>query len=244
MEIYCGDCIKILEEAKWFCDGVITSPPYNLGKNPNHRKKTADDLNLYSKYKDTKTAEEYIEWMVTLFKILEERVQKRGVVCLNLSYSSKDASLPYRVVVEVEKRTKWKIRDTLFWKKPSAIPFQTSPCNLSRIVEQVFVFARESKFTTNKRVKSINERTGQKFFEYVDNFIEAPSHDPGTRKQHKATFSTDFVKALIQKYFPEGSYILDPFAGVGTTGKACKALGRKSILIELDEKYVKLCEEI
>jgi DNA modification methylase len=34
--------------------------------------------------------------------------------------------------------------------------------------------------------------------------------------------------------------VLDPFAGSGTTGRACKDLGRKAILIEIEEKYVKI----
>ena len=37
-----------------------------------------------------------------------------------------------------------------------------------------------------------------------------------------------------------GNIILDPFAGSGTTGRACKDLGRKCIMVEIEEKYVKI----
>ena len=39
---------------------------------------------------------------------------------------------------------------------------------------------------------------------------------------------------------PEAATVLDPFAGSGTTGVACKLEGRKAVLIEISEEY---CEK-
>jgi len=39
---------------------------------------------------------------------------------------------------------------------------------------------------------------------------------------------------------PEAETVLDPFAGSGTTGVACKLEGRKAVLIEISEEY---CEK-
>ncbi len=238
-----GDCLKIIPSIDVQVDGVITSPPYNLGKNPNHRRKDQSDHDFYSSYDDAKSAKEYTKLIVQLFRELEKVVAPKGIVLLNMSYSSKDASLPYHVVVSVEKKTSWKNRETLFWKKPTAMPFQTSPRNLSRIVEQVFLFARNTDFVTNKAVKSVNEKTGQKFYAYADNYIEAPCFDPGTRKHHKATFPCALVEHLLRLYFPEGSIILDPFCGTGTTAVACKRTGRHYIMIDIDPSYTKFSEE-
>jgi site-specific DNA-methyltransferase (adenine-specific) len=39
---------------------------------------------------------------------------------------------------------------------------------------------------------------------------------------------------------PEAQTVLDPFAGVGTTARAAKDLGRKAVLIEREEKYCEI----
>ncbi len=42
----------------------------------------------------------------------------------------------------------------------------------------------------------------------------------------------------------EGETVLDPFAGTGTTLRACKRIGRPCTLIELDPSYcAKIAEE-
>ena len=47
----------------------------------------------------------------------------------------------------------------------------------------------------------------------------------------------------IIKILPENILIVDPFAGSGTTGLACKELGRDFILIEKDKKYIDIINE-
>ena len=54
-----------------------------------------------------------------------------------------------------------------------------------------------------------------------------PGHPCPRRLQHVA---------WLIRYFA-GATVLDPFAGSGTTGRACKDLGRKCIMVELEEKY-------
>ena len=58
----------------------------------------------------------------------------------------------------------------------------------------------------------------------------------GNRKQHITEKPVEVCCELI-KTRHDWDTILDPFAGSGTTGRACKDLGRKCIMVELEEKY-------
>lgn len=60
---------------------------------------------------------------------------------------------------------------------------------------------------------------------------------------HFATFPPDLIEPCILAGCPVGGTVLDPFAGSGTTGMVAKQHGRDFVLIELNEEYVKLCED-
>jgi len=59
---------------------------------------------------------------------------------------------------------------------------------------------------------------------------------------HFATFSPKLIEPCILAGCPRGGTVLDPFVGSGTTCAVAKALGRNSIGIELNPKYVAMAE--
>lgn len=66
-----------------------------------------------------------------------------------------------------------------------------------------------------------------------------PAHDP----RHPAIFPVELAERVITYYSFKGDVVLDPFAGIGTVGKAASRLGRRFVLIEQDTRYIAIMRE-
>ena len=217
--IYNEDCkitLKRLQDKT--IDGIITSPPYNI----NTERSDCYYNNGYSEL-DGLSENDYLEVRTNEFKEFSRVINDTGVICYNISYAKENPILPTLLVAKIHNETDLTIADIIFWKKPKAIPFQTSPTKLSMITELIYVFVKKEHlhtFKTNKEVSKVNEKTGQKFYKNYVNYIEARNND-GYQCQLKASFSQDLVNQLINIYFPKGSLIYEPFTGIGTTELSC-----------------------
>ena len=59
---------------------------------------------------------------------------------------------------------------------------------------------------------------------------------------HPCVMPLQVMKNIVG-ILPQDMVILDPFMGTGTTGIACKELGRDFIGIEIDKKYFDIAKE-
>jgi site-specific DNA-methyltransferase (adenine-specific) len=65
--------------------------------------------------------------------------------------------------------------------------------------------------------------------------------DPnGKQADHPCPRKIGHVMWLVNRWTDPGDLVCDPFAGSGTTGVACRDLGRRCVLIEVEERF---CEE-
>lgn len=256
--IHNEDCLKTMQEhiEPHSVDIVLTSPPYctanRAGKKSKATLKTETHSNpkyyptaRYDIFTDNLSPEEYVDWTVKLFENFDKILKENGCVLYNISYSSTRRDMLFTTIAAIVERTEFSIMDMIVWKKKSALPNNTSSNKLTRIVEPVFVFARKSEsdtFVCNKKVMSVRERTGQKMYENVFNFIEAANND-GSNSLNKATYSSELCEKLLGLYGREGMLVYDPFMGTGTTGVACKRLGMSYIGSELSEEQTKFAME-
>lgn len=236
-QFYNEDCLITIQKMEDnVVDLVLTSPPYNMTKRPGGY---ADKQNRYDKYNDFKTEEEYLDWSVNLFNQLDRVLVPNGVILYNFSYSIENPSLPYLLVSKIISGTNFCIADTIIWKKSNSIPHPASYNRLNRIIEFVFVFVRKTElktFNCNKTVVKTSP-TNQKYYEIIDNFIQAKNNDESTQL-NKATYSTELCQKLLSIYTKPNDVIYDPFMGTGTTGIACYRLGRNFIGSEISDKQV------
>lgn len=72
---------------------------------------------------------------------------------------------------------------------------------------------------------------------YPRTVIPVSNHTPRTGFLHPTQKPVALIEYLIKTYTNEGDTVLDNCMGSGTTGVACKNLGRDFIGIELDEEY-------
>ena len=217
--IYNENCLETFTKIEdKSTDGIVTSPPYNF----NTERSDCYYKNGYSEI-DGLSEKEYLEVRTNEFKQFSRIIKDDGVICYNISYSKENPILPILLVAKIHKELDLTIADIICWKKPHAIPFQTSSTKLSRVTELIYIFVKKDRlhtFKTNKEVSKINEKTGQKFYKNYVNYIEAKNND-GYKCLLKASYSQDLCGQLINIYFPKGSLIYDPFTGIGTTQLSC-----------------------
>ena len=213
------DCIITMNNMpENIIDLVITSPPYNTCVK---RRGGPSSKGKYDVYKDNMTDEEYLNWTIDIFKGYDKIVKENRVVLYNFSYSVENPTLPYKLVSKVGENTNWELVDTILWKKKNNITHPASYNRLNRTWEFVWVFARKKEVKTFLMFKNVVKvsKTGQKYYEIVDNYIDARNND-GPNDLNKATFSTELVTKLIKMYGTENDLIYDSFSGVGTTALA------------------------
>jgi site-specific DNA-methyltransferase (adenine-specific) len=77
-------------------------------------------------------------------------------------------------------------------------------------------------------------------------FYESPvvmDRGAGESRVHTTQKPVALMEALVRDFTDKGEIVLDPFAGSGTTGVACRRLGRRFLGWERDERYAAIAEK-
>ena len=231
--VFCKSSEKMKEVPDNSVHLMVTSPPYNVGKDYDN------DLPL----------QDYLELLKRVFTETFRVLVPGGRACINVANLGRKPYLPLNSYLnEIMSGIGFLMRGEIVWDKGSSASPSTAwgtylkagnPV-LRDVHEYILVFCKQSFSRLNpyKRKSTISR---DEFLEYTKSIWRFPA-ERATKVGHPAPFPVDLPYRLIQLYTFENEVALDPFAGSGSTCLAALKSGRKYIGYDIDREYCKLAK--
>ncbi len=231
-KIFCKSSEKMEELPDNSIHLVVTSPPYNVGK----------------EYDQDFTLQEYLEFLRRVWEEVYRVLVPGGRVCVNIANLGRKPYIPlHAFIIRDMLEIGFLMRGEIIWNKASSASPSTawgSWCSaanptLRDIHEYILVFSKETFQRRSLGKKStISKEEFLEFTKSVWTFPAVSAKEIG----HPAPFPVELPYRCIQLYTYEGDVVLDPFIGSGQTAIAAIKTGRFFVGYDIEEKYVRLAE--
>lgn len=247
-----GDSEQMLQELPAKSINLIfTSPPY---------------YNARPEYTDYVTYEEYLLKLRKIIQNCHRLLAEGCFFVINVSpvlvrrasrsESSRRIAVPFdihRLFIEEG----YEFIDDIIWEKPAGAGWATSrgrrfaadrnPLQYKTVpvTEYVLVYRKKTDKLIDWNIRNHPDQKlvkGSKIggdYERTNIWKIKPAHDP----RHPAIFPSALAEKVITYYSFQNDVVLDPFAGIGTVGKAAAKLGRRFVLIEKKPEYLAIIRE-
>ena len=212
---------------------MITSPPYNVGK----------------EYDRDFTLKEYLEFLKRVWREVYRVLVPGGRACINIANLGRKPYIPlHAFVIEDMLDIGFLMRGEVIWNKASSASSSTawgSWCSaanptLRDVHEYILIFSKGT-FQRKNPSKKKNTISKEEFLEYTKSVWTFPAVS-AKEIGHSAPFPVELPYRCIQLYTYEGDVVLDPFMGSGQTAIAAIKTGRYYVGYDIEEEYVKLAE--
>jgi len=231
-KIFCKSSEKMEEIPDNSIHLMVTSPPYNVGK----------------EYDENLTLNEYREFLRKVWSEVKRVLVPGGRACINIANLGRKPYIPLHVfIVEDMLDLGFLMRGEIIWNKGASGSPSTawgswlSAKNpvLRDVHEYILVFSKGMFSRGNLRRKSTISK--EEFLEFTKSVWTFPA-EPATKIGHPAPFPVELPYRLIQLYTFEGEIVLDPFMGSGQTAIAALKTRRHYVGYDINEEYARLAE--
>lgn len=211
--LYCGDCRDVLFQTISDCDNpIIVSDP---------------PFNIgykYDKYKDKMNDDDYYTFMGEVFGMCPSVI---------IHYPESLYKIAFQIGMFPERVVSWVYNSNTAKQHRDIAFFGVKPD--FKKVRQPY------KNLNDKRIqKRIAEgKTGAKLYDWWN--INQVKNVSKVKTNHPCQMPLEVMTNIVG-ILPDDATIIDPFMGSGTTGVACKKLGRKFIGIEMSPDYFNIAK--
>lgn len=211
---------------------VVTSPPYNVGK----------------EYDSDLTIDQYRELLRRVFGEAFRVMVGGGRLCINIANVGRKPYIPlHSFVIEDMTAAGFQMRGEIIWNKGSSAGASTawgswqsaSNPTLRDTHEYILVFSKGS-FSRNADGKK-STISKEQFLQYTKSVWEFQA-ESARKVGHPAPFPPELPRRCIQLYTFADDVVLDPFCGVGSTCIAATTTGRRYVGYDTSEEYVKIAK--
>ena len=212
---------------------MVTSPPYNVGKD----------------YDDDLSQEEYLDLLDRVWRETYRVLAPGGRACINVANLGRKPYIPLNAMITRQMQDiGFLMRGEIIWHKSASAGTSCawgswmSPANpvLRDTHEYILVFSKREfsrkKPTGENRQPTI---TRDEFLEVTKSVWTFPAASAKS-VNHPAPFPLELPARLIELYTYSGDVVLDPFLGAGTTAVAAAKANRHYIGYEISTEYVEV----
>jgi DNA modification methylase len=239
--------LKKIEDNKF--DLIISSPPYNVGK----------------EYEVKTSIEKYLATQEEIIKHLVRVLSDRGSICWQIgNYVEKGEVFPLDIFYyNIFKKFKLKLRNRIIWHFGHGLHASK---RLSGRYETILWFTKTDDYIFNlDDIRVPSKYPGKRYFKgprkgqisgnpkgknpsdiweailqdwesFVWNIPNVKNNHP-EKTIHQCQFPIELVERCVLALTHENSWVLDPFAGVGSAMIASIKNNRNSVGIEKEAKY-------
>lgn len=213
---------------------MVTSPPYNAGKDYDQ------DLGL----------DEYLALLRRVWQEVWRVLVPGGRACINVANLGRKPYIPlHSFIIRDMLKLGFLMRGEIIWDKGASASASTawgswqsaSNPTLRDVHEYILVFCKQNFGRPAPQGRS-NSIQKEDFLEGTKSVWQFPA--VSARKiGHPAPFPQELPQRLIELYTFEGEVVLDPFMGSGQTALAALATGRDYVGYEQTAAYVELANK-